>query len=584
MILSNYRNISDLKDAYANQNTLPLRGKHDGKRFTMNAALLRMHPDDNLLMTLRALTKGEVIEADGTEFTVAEDIPAKHQLATQDFGEGDTVTLHGTSAGRVLQPIARGGMLTTKNVVHATQEFEITTSDFTWTPPNIGRWKEKTFDGYHRSDGRVGTANHWLIIPLVFCENRNLVTLREALVEELGYSSATKYRSRVKHLLDAYRKGDAIADTADALGHVPTGPTTDERVFPNVDGVQFLLHMQGCGGMDQDAEALCRLLASYINHPNVCGATVLSLGCQKAQVSLLEKELTHLNPNFDKPLVILEQQDIGTEEKLMTSAIDQTLQGLAEANKANRAPATLDKLTFGMECGGSDGFSGISANPCMGMVSDLIVALGGAAILAEFPELSGVEQDIIHRCVDEATAKRFVELMTRYEERAMNLGESFEKNPAPGNVREGLITDAIKSAGAAKKGGTSPVVDVQDYPGDFRKNGLNLLCTPGGDVESTTAMAGAGANMMIFSTGLGTPTGNPIVPVVKVSTSTPLAERMPDIIDFDAGRIITGAISIAEAADELLDLCIQVASGKLACKADILGQNDFIPWKRGLSL
>jgi altronate hydrolase len=239
---------------------------------------------------------------------------------------------------------------------------------------------------------------------------------------------------------------------------------------------------------------------------------------------------------------------------------------------------------MGVECGGSDGFSGLSANPAIGHAADLLVALGGTVLLSEFPELCGVEQELINRCVTPDVADRFVQIMRNYAAQAEAVGSGFDMNPSPGNIRDGLITDAIKSAGAAKKGGTSPVTAVLGYPEYATEKGLNLLCTPGNDVESTTGMAGAGANVMLFSTGLGTPTGNPITPVLKISTNTDLATRMPDLIDLDSGPIIRGEKTIEQVGEDILELVIEVASGAYTPKAVELGQNDFIPWKRGVSL
>jgi altronate hydrolase len=326
------------------------------------------------------------------------------------------------------------------------------------------------------------------------------------------------------------------------------------------------------------------LLAGYITHPNVAGATVLSLGCQHSQVSILQEEILKRSPDFDKPLVVVEQQAMGTESNMLKTALKQTFAGLIEANKQTRSPAPLSKLCIGLECGGSDGFSGISANPAVGVVSDMLVALGGSVILAEFPELCGVEQDMSDRCVDEATANRFMHLMRVYNAKAEADGSGFYANPSPGNIKDGLITDAIKSAGAAKKGGSSPVIDVLDYPEKLKKTGLNLLCTPGSDVESTTAEVASGANVVLFTTGLGTPTGNPITPVIKLSTSTGLFNRMPDIIDIDCGPIIDGQETLQQAANRILNYVIQVASGEVKPKAVLLEQDDFIPWRRGISL
>jgi altronate hydrolase len=256
---------------------------------------------------------------------------------------------------------------------------------------------------------------------------------------------------------------------------------------------------------------------------------------------------------------------------------------LIDANRTDRQPAALAQLSVGMECGGSDGFSGISANPAIGYCSDLIVALGGSVVLSEFPELAGCENELTSRCLDSEVAERFLMLMRAYETRLQADGNSFGDNPSPGNIRDGLITDAMKSAGAARKGGTSPVVDALDYPEAIKHPGLSLLCTPGGDVESTTAMAGSGVTAMLFSTGLGTPTGNPIAPVLKVSSNSELASRMPDIIDCNAGGIISGDDTIESLGERLLEHIISVSSGKQLCKAEQLGQDDFIPWKRSLT-
>jgi altronate hydrolase len=214
----------------------------------------------------------------------------------------------------------------------------------------------------------------------------------------------------------------------------------------------------------------------------------------------------------------------------------------------------------------------------------MVVALGGKILLAEFPELCGVEQELVDRSVDELTAKKFIRLMKAYEETARNVGSGFDMNPSPGNIRDGLITDAIKSAGAAKKGGTSPVVDVLDYTEPVTKPGLNLVCTPGNDVEATTGKAASGATLILFTTGLGTPTGNPVCPTVKIATNSALTKKMGDIIDIDTGAIIDGEKTIQQMGEEILEYCIKAASGEVIPKAVQLNQDDFIPWKRGVSL
>lgn len=543
---------------------------------------LKVHPQDNVIVALTDLQAGDVVEFNGRQIGIVTNIPAKHKFAEQQLAPGQEIIMYGSLVGKAVEAIPAGGILTTGNVKHQVSGFTGKTKTIGWQAPDVSKWVDKTFLGYHREDGQVGTGNYWLVIPLVFCENRNVETIKQAFMETLGFGHQDLYKSYVQQMVELYQAGKT-----EQIAQLPLSSTSSNgqhRIFENIDGIKFLIHEGGCGGIRQDSDMLCALLAGYIHNPNVAGATILSLGCQNAQVPILEERIKALNPNFSKPLIILEQQKEGTEQELLTLAIRRTFLGLVEANKQKREPAPLSKLVIGLECGGSDGFSGISANPAVGHVSDLVVALGGKSMLSEFPELCGVEQELINRCVDDKSADRFVELMRAYESAAIASGSGFDMNPSPGNIKDGLITDAIKSAGAAKKGGTSPVVDVLDYGEYATKPGLNLLCTPGNDVESTTAMAGSGANIILFTTGLGTPTGNPIAPVIKVSSNTKLALRMPDIIDVDTGPVIAGEKTIEEMGEAMLDFIIEVASGNIQSKAQLLGQDDFIPWKRGVSL
>lgn len=548
----------------------------------MSTRVLKIHPADNVLVALTDLKAGENISYNGTSITLAENIPAKHKFVYQPFQPESEIIMYGVLVGKATKPIGAGCSINTQNVKHTSSSFSGRNKKFEWKAPDVSRWKSKTFLGYHRADGRVGTANYWLVIPMVFCENRNVNAIRHAFEEALGFSKPDAYQSFVRELVDLYKQGQPQA--IESLAFRPDNSEGRSKIFRNIDGIKFLTHEGGCGGTRQDSEALCALLAGYINNPNVAGATVLSLGCQNAQVDILTDKLRLLNPSFSKPLVILEQQKEGTEQSLLVRAIKETFLHLIEVNKQERKPAPLNKLVVGLECGGSDGFSGISANPAIGHTSDLIAALGGSSVLSEFPELCGVEQELINRCVSDQVANRFIELMRAYSRAAVAVGSGFDMNPSPGNIKDGLITDAMKSAGAAKKGGTSPVADVLDYTEYVKQPGLNLLCTPGNDVESTTAMAGSGCNIMLFTTGLGTPTGNPVVPVIKVSSNTPLAKRMPDIIDVDCGPVIAGQKSIEQLGEDILDLIIEVASGAKKAKATLLSQDDFIPWKRGVSL
>ena len=550
----------------------------------MNSNVLKVHPADNVLVALSNLSKGSKVNFENKEYILEDNVLAKHKFVTESLKPGDSIIMYGVLVGKAQHEIPVGGLISTSNVKHASNDFNIGERKTSWQAPNVDKWKDKTFMGYHRSDGSVGTANYWLVIPLVFCENRNLEVLQEALVKDLGYGRNASYQKQARQLIDLYKLGKTAEEilTTDLMD--PSALEHTDQLFPNVDGIKFLTHNGGCGGTRQDAQALCGLLAGYITHPNVAGATVLSLGCQNAQVAILQEEIQTRSPNFDKPLIVLEQQKIGTESGLLSEAIIKTFAGLIKANQLKRQPAPVSKICLGLECGGSDGFSGISANPAIGYTSDLLVALNGSVILSEFPELCGVEQELSDRCTDEETAERFGHLMRTYNARARAVGSGFDMNPSPGNIKDGLITDAIKSAGAAKKGGTSPVVAVLDYPEKVTKPGLNLLCTPGNDVESTTAEVGSGATVVLFTTGLGTPTGNPIVPVVKLSSNSILAQKMNDIIDVNTGTIIEGEESIQQAGERILDYLIKVASGEIKVSAVRHGQDDFIPWKRGVSL
>jgi len=550
----------------------------------MNRTLL-VHPDDDMVVALQNIAAGETCQIGDQTIVVSSQIPAKHKFSRRACTQGQLLKMYGQVVGQAATDLKPGDLLTTGNLKHAVDQLDQPGARRqAWQGPDNRQWDSTTFSGFHRPDGKVGVRNYWIVVPLVFCQNRNVDVLRESLLDQLGYLRPHRFRGLTQQLIESHQSGRSPAAIRETVVAADSLTQSGERLFPNVDGIKFLTHDGGCGGLYEDARTLCGLLAGYINHPNVAGATVLSLGCQKSQIATLESELHQRNPDFRKPLYILEQQREGTEDTLLDKALRFTFSGVIEANQIVRKPAPLSQLTLGVECGGSDGFSGLSANPAIGHCSDLLVSMGGSVILSEFPELSGCENDLVSRCQSPEIADRFLEIMRAYESRTNRDGGGFDQNPSPGNVADGLITDAMKSAGAAKKGGSSPVVDVLDYPEAITRQGLNLLCTPGGDVESTTAMAGSGATVQLFSTGLGTPTGNPVSPVIKISSNTSLANRMPDIIDVDAGKIIEGDQTIEQVGQRLLQNVVDVANGHCQTRAEQLGQDDFIPWKRGISI
>ena len=534
--------------------------------------LIRIQEEDNVAVALVDLTQGEIIPFEGEQLVILSHTKAKHKVTLVDLLPDDNIYMYGVLVGKAVTSINRGGLLTTENVKHQVNPVKEKTASVSWTPPSVEKWKDRTFMGYHRPDGQVGTANVWLFFPLVFCENRNIEVLKDIFEKELSIGKVSKQQQLLRNLISGN------------TNHVDAENEHDSpRRLENIE-VKFITHQGGCGGIRQDSETLAKLLAGYVKNPNVAGATVLSLGCQNLQVDIFKKALSAIDDKLEKPILIYEQQQMGTVDHMLNTIIKESFEAIKKANEIKREPAPLSKLKMGLECGGSDGFSGISANPALGYASDILAALGGSPILSEFPELCGVEQELVNRCVSNADGKRFMQLMKDYEKSAENVGSGFDMNPSPGNIKDGLITDAMKSAGAAKKGGTSPIEAVLDYAEYVTKPGLNLLCTPGNDVESTTGLVGSGANIVLFTTGLGTPTGNPIAPVLKVSSNTILAERMPDIIDIDTGAVIRGEKSIPEMGAEIMEYVIKVASGEVISKADQLGQDDFIPWKRGVSL
>lgn len=538
----------------------------------MQKKLIKVHPSDNVAVALVNLKANETVVFETESIHIIVDVNAKHKIALSNFEAGDRIIMYGVLVGKANQPIKKGEVLTISNVQHESEKVTKKTDTIAWTAPNIEKWQHRTFLGYHREDGQVGTENVWLFLPLVFCENRNIETLKEIFEKELLTQQVSSHQLLLRSLVNN-----------DQGERVNENKASTQKVFDNID-VKFITHPGGCGGIRQDSESLARLLAGYVNNPNVAGATILSLGCQNLQIKVFQDALQAINPLIKKPVLIYEQQKLGTVDQMLSVIIKESFEAIKKANNIQRKPAPLSKLNVGLECGGSDGFSGISANPVLGYVSDLLVALEGTAVLSEFPELCGVEQELVNRCVEEEKADKFLSLMQAFEKSVVAAGSGFDMNPSPGNIKDGLITDAMKSAGAAKKGGTSPVVDVLDYGEYCSKQGLNLLCTPGNDVESTTAMVGSGCNVVLFTTGLGTPTGNPIAPVIKVSSNSELASAMSDIIDIDTGDVIKGEKTIEAMAENMLEFIIEVASGTVKTKANLLNQNDFIPWKRGVSL
>lgn len=408
-----------------------------------------------------------------------------------------------------------------------------------------------TFKGYYRNDGSVGTANYWIVIPMVFCENRNVNVMREAMLEQLGFHAHNKYAGFAHLLKESYQSGKSVAEI-EGMDVETYTYNKKSSVFTNVDGISFLTHQGGCGGTRQDANALCGLLAGYITNPNVAGATVLSLGCQNAQVEILLDEIKKRDAAFDRPLYVLDQQQTGIETDLVSNAIRQTFYGLIGADRNIARSAPLNKICIGIEMSATDKV----VNAVAESVSEKIIAAGGTVILSGAFRLKGVLQEHGTRFANKATAQYFSELVAKYEHLFSLEGINFQKSI------DGPV--AQKYAGNQFVTNENTVVaGVLDYPEKATKQGLNLLFTSDDRIEATTALAGSGATV-ILSAG-GNAVKNPVVPVIKISdylgsdlTSEAVAEKIIDVICnyryFDADDVVTEM------------------------------HNDFIPWKRGISL
>ncbi|SQI42949.1 D-galactarate dehydratase [Leminorella richardii] len=528
--------------------------------------ILRIDSSDNLIVALKDLRAGESYDWNGERFTLVTDVKAKHKFATENVPVDGVVSMYGTPVGKATRPIAKGEAITVDNIRHHAAPVSLENVEpYSWQAPDVSEWESRTFKGYVRDDGRVGTASYWLVFPLVFCENRNVTKLTDALNEALGYSN-----SSLKNFALSLTSGSAA-------------PAEAPKMFPHIEGVRCITVTSGCGGATSDCETMCDVLAAYADHPNVIGMTVFSLGCEKSQQKMFKDALARRNPHFNKPSLYFLQQEWDSEERMMQTALEETFNAMKAVKPTARVDVPLSYLKLGVKCGGSDGFSGISGNPAMGLVSDWLTTLGGASGLAEFPELCGAEGDMVKRCVRFEDKKKFLDLMQAYEKTANFFNTTIADNPSFGNIADGLITDAIKSTGAAKKGGRAPITGVCDYAEPMPDSGLSLVCTPGNDVDAVTGLVAAGCNVVIFSTGLGTPTGNPIVPVLKISTNSAIAERLSDMIDFDCGPVIDG-MPLPEVSRGLFDKVIDTASKDYVVKADRLEQFDFLLWKRSLDL
>jgi altronate hydrolase len=517
--------------------------------------VLRLYPTDDMAVALRDFKAGETVEAGDIRLHLRTPVPAKHKVYLRDLPKGVSPKLYDMPVGRTTRAVRAGEVVSRENLAPLMGgEGDLFVDIAPWKPPDLSGLPT-TFVGYRRPDGRIGTRNHLLVVHTVICA-----------------------RHLAERVVSVARRGFGFEDEDPWIDYTRQGRMPSEGIskgFTGVDEIALLQHESGCTIAEQgDREALLRFMSGYIHHPNVAGALVLGLGCEKASIQALRSVVGETW----KPVVYLSHQDHGEEASLLRFALDAIKGMLPEIARHERVELPASSLVLGLECGGSDGFSGISANPALGQVSGRIVAQGGAVILGETPEMFGAEQLLAARAVNPQVARQILKLVENYREYAIRSGTHLIENLSAGNLREGLTTIQIKSLGAIQKAGNAPISGVLEYTTPIPGPGLFLLDTPGYDVPSTSALAASGANLIVFTTGMGTPVGNPIVPVIKVTSNREMARRMSDIIDFDAGGILEGE-PLEEAGRRLYRLVLEVASGHWTAN-ECLGHRESAFWRR----
>ncbi|KLU60691.1 altronate dehydratase [Peptococcaceae bacterium CEB3] len=497
--------------------------------------LLRLNDADNVAVALRDLKEGEKVHLGSLEITLLEDVPGGHKVAVSDIAEKENVVKYGFPIGQATEAIASGAWVHTHNMhtnLSGTLSYQYSPSDQERKAQKPPKRTENTFWGYRREDGKVGIRNEIWIVPTVSCVNR----IAELIAREA--------REALKGRLE-------------------------------LDGVFEFKHPYGCSQMGEDQLRTQEILADLIQHPNAAGVLVLGLGCENSNVGEIKKVLGEYNENRVKFLVAQEVED----ELAAGVEIVQQLAGYAQRFRREKCP--ISDLTVGLKCGGSDGFSGITANPLVGVFSDRLTAAGGATVLTEVPEMFGAETLLMNRAVDEGVFAKTVRLVNDFKDYYASHKQPIYENPSPGNKTGGITTLEDKSLGCTQKGGTSDVVDVLEYAGRVNCRGLNLLSAPGNDVVAATALAAAGCQLILFTTGRGTPLGT-CVPTVKISSNSGLYRRKGNWIDFDAGVLLNG-MSMEDLADEFWRYVLRVASGEMT-KAENLGFREIAIFKNGVTL
>ncbi|MEN6412486.1 MAG: altronate dehydratase family protein [Veillonellales bacterium] len=495
------------------------------------AALFRIHFRDNVAVALRDIREGEAVFFENGVLKARQDIGKGHKIAIRDIFSGENVIKYGFAIGHAAADIHIGDWIHSHNL--KTNLGEIL--EYHYQPAKIKEQQpagDPFFQGYRRPDGRVGTRNEIWVIPTVSCVNRNARLIADGAVKRFAGCS-------------------------------------------NIDGIYEITHPYGCSQLGRDQANTQRILADLVNHPNAGGVLVLGLGCENNNISEFKQALGEYDANRVK---FLSAQDVADEIETGIGLVGEIA---AYVSRFVREDCPVSRLVIGLKCGGSDGFSGITANPLVGALSDRLIAAGGSSVLTEVPEMFGAETILMNRAVDETVFRKTVGLVNDFKQYFKDHNQPIYENPSPGNKKGGITTLEEKSLGCTQKGGISPVVDVLAYGDTVQINGLNLLSAPGNDMVASTALAAAGCQIVLFTTGRGTPLGT-VVPTVKIATNDDIFSRKSSWMDFNAGSLLAG-IPPEQAMEKLLNHIVRVASGELT-KSEILGFREIAIFKNGVTL
>jgi altronate hydrolase len=496
-------------------------------------------PDDNVAVVKKeTFVDLEVLLPGGAHVKLCDAVPPGHRFATREIPAGDFVKQFGQPIGTSLG-IKSGEQITHVNMSNDVPLIrDLPESLHTPAPDYVPEDERRTFLGFRRRDGRVGTRNFVLIVPTSMCASHE----------------------------------------AQQISTIAEFTLYDRLKYPNVDGVVAIPHNKGCGCQEGSTiDVMLRTLSNYADHPNVGGVILIDLGCEKTNLSQVEKYLLNREKSFDKPVAKIGIQEIGGTQAAIQQGLKDVERMLPEVNRAAREECSVSEIVLGVKCGGSDGFSGISANPSLGRAADLLVRSGGTVLITEVPEFCGAEHLLACRAKDVETGREVYRMVDWYKEYASKFGAVLAQNPSPGNITGGLLNITIKSLGAIAKAGTTRVEGVLEYAESWKTRGLNLMQGPGYDQESTPGLVAAGATVVVFTTGRGTTIGNAIAPVIKLASNSPIFERMSNDLDLSAGGVIDGTETIEEVGQRVFDHVIEVARG-LEVKAEIHKHREFQFW------